>query len=252
MKRFGCLLFLLLLAACARAPRHVWTEPPTADALLQRVAETTGQVSSLDAAAKVSLTTGGKFVSSQQFLLVEKPDRLRVDALTGFGQLVLQLATDGQQLSVFTNTTVPGHFYQGPATAENLIRFTRIPLAAKDMVRLLLYDPPVIGADRRQVFAKDELLVLRLENSELQQEILFNQQLELVGSSYSSEGEVILEVLYDNILEEKRFPQTVRFDVAAETTQATIKFRELQVNVEIPPERFQLQKPANLKVETLP
>jgi len=33
--------------------------------------------------------------------LLQKPNRLRADVLTGFGQLILQMTSDGEILSVF-------------------------------------------------------------------------------------------------------------------------------------------------------
>lgn len=252
MKRFLALLLLLFLAGCAKPPKPVWTELPSSDEVLRQFFETTGQVSSLDGAASVGLTVDGRYFSSQQFLLVEKPDRLRADVLTGFGQLILQLTTNGQELSVFTNTTVPGHFYRGPATAENVSRFTRIPLPTKDMVRLLLYDPPLVDYRQAEVSAEKDQLLLRLENPQLQQELLFDERLRLVGCRYFFGGEMLLEVLYQKLDVEKRFPRTVRLNLIAENTSATLKFSELQTNVKIPPERFQLKKPGNIPVEDLP
>jgi outer membrane lipoprotein-sorting protein len=252
VKQFYTFLLLLLLAACARPDKPVWTELPSVEALLQQLAETTGRVDSLDAAASVNLTVQGKFFSSQQFLLLEKPDRLRADVLTGFGQLILQLASDGQELSVSTNTTVPGRFYRGPATTENLVRFTRIPLATRDMLRLLLYDPPLIDYRQSEILPAGDGLLLKLDGPELRQELRFNPQLQLVACRYYSEGQEILEVLYQKIDKERIFPETIRLTVAAENTKAAIKFSELQLNVEIPAERFRVKKPDNVAVEVLP
>lgn len=252
MKLTFVVLILLTLAACARPPQPVWTDLPSSDQLLQRLAETTGQIESLDGVASVGLNVKEKFFSSQQFLLLGKPDRIRADVLTGFGQLILQLTSDGKELAVFSKTSVPGRFYRGPATADNLSRFTRIPLAVKDMVRLLLYDPPLIEYQQSEVTVEDGDLLLRLKNSQLQQELLFNPQLLLVGCRYFSEGKVLLEVLYQKLDEQKVFPRMIRLDVVAENTQASIKFSELQVNIETPPERFRLQAPANIPVEILP
>lgn len=252
MKHVRILLLLLFLTACAKAPQPVWTELPSSTELLQQFGKTTGKVASLDGAATVGLTVDGKYFSSQQFLLLEKPDRLRADVLTGFGQLILQLSSNGQELAVFTNTTVPGHFYRGPATAENVSRFTRIPLAPEDMVRLLLYDPPLIEFRQAVVVAENGQLLLRLENPQLRQELLFDNQLQLAGCRYFSNDELLLEVLYQKLDEEKLFPRIVRLHLLAEQTKATLKFSELQLNVEIPPERFQLKVPANIPVENLP
>jgi len=248
---FALLLLLLVLTACAK-PKPEWTALPDVETLLQRVAETTGQFNSLDGEATVSIEINGKFFSVQQLLLVEKPDRLRADILTGFGQLVLQLTSDGDDLSVFSNMSSPGRFYQGVASAENLSRFTRIPLATKDLVRLILYDPPMIAFQQNELLVEDGDLLLRLVSGERTQELLFNQQLQLSGCRYFVADDMFLEVLYEKIDPVKIYPQTVRINLVAQATRAAIKFSELQTNIEIPAERFRLKAPKNIVAEPLP
>lgn len=243
---------LLLLASCARPPQPVWTEVPEAEQLLLRLKETTGKVYSLDGAAAVGLTVHGKHVSSQQFLLAEKPDRIRTDVLTGFGQLILQLTSDGEELAVFLNTPVPGKFYRGPASDENLARFTRVPLADEDLLRLLMYDPPLIDYLHTEVTVLEEGVVLELWNAERGQELLFDPQLQLVGCRYLTTAEPLLEVVYQKFDENDRFPRTVRIDLPQEETRVVLRFSELQTNVAIAAERFRLKTPANLQVEALP
>ena len=251
-----CVLFLLLLlfllAACARPPAPTWTEVPTADRLLQRIAETTGKVDSLDAAAKVGLTIKGKYRSTQQFLLLEKPDHLRADVLTGFGQLALQMTSDGDELSVFLNTTVPGRFFRGAATDENLARFTRVPLSVNNMVRLLLYDPPQIASQKREVKVVDGQLILRLIADNSEQELLFDHRLRLIGSRYFAQNERFLEVLFLNIDDDDNFPRRIQIELPAEQTKLALDFDELQTSVDIDAARFRLQPPKNLPVEVLP
>ncbi len=252
MLRFILFLLLFLPVSCARPPEPTWTEVPTAERLLQRLTETTGKVVSLDAAAKVGLTIKGKYRSTQQFLLLEKPDRLRADVLTGFGQLVLQLTSDGDELSVFLNTPAPGRFFRGAATDENLARFTRVPLSITNLVRLLLYDPPLIAAQQNEVKLIDGQLLLRLIADNREQELLFDQQLRLVGSRYFVQGERFLEVLFQNIDAEDQFPRRIQVELPAEQTKLALNFNELQINIAPAAERFHLQPPENLPIEALP
>ncbi|MCK4691523.1 MAG: DUF4292 domain-containing protein [Desulfuromonadales bacterium] len=251
MSRLFIGLLLVVVTACARPPQVTWTELPTVEFLLTSLADTTGQVHSLDSTAKVSMTVKGKFFSSQQFLLVEKPDRLRADVLTGFGQLILQLTADGQELSVFMHTTVPGRFLRGPATAENLARFTRVPLATEDMVRLLLYEPPLITYQQAEVSAEGNTLLLRLNNQKFRQELLFDRYLRFVGCRYFSQEGIFLEVLYDKFNERDAFPQKIQIKLAEEDTKVVFKFSDLQTNVRIEPERFTLEIPAQITVEPI-
>ncbi len=245
-------LLLLLLASCTRPPQPVWTEVPEAEQVLQRLQETTGRVNSLDGAAKVGLTVGGKYFSTQQFLLAEKPDRIRADALTGFGQLILQLTSDGEELRVFLNTTVPGHYYRGPASYENLSRFTQVPLPAEDFLRLLMYDPPLIDYREARVTEVKEGLLLGLWNAERRQELVFDTQLRLIGCRYLTGTELLLEVRYEKFADTDFFPRRVEIELPKEKTSMAVQFSELQINVPIAAERFRLRQPATLIAEPLP
>lgn len=252
MKLLFWIVSLLLLASCAQPSKPVWTELPSVEMLLQQLHETTGKVRSLDGEATVNLTYKGKFFSSQQFLLLQKAELLRTDVLTGFGQLVLKLTSDGQDLAVFMNTTVPGRFYHGAATPENLARFTRIPLQTKEMVRLLLYDPPLIEYRQTDVLLNKGELLLRLFDSELQQDLSFDERLRLIGCRYFLADKLFLEVRYQKFDPVTLFPQTIRLEMPEEEIETSIKFSVLQTNIEIPVERFRLTPPAGIPIEVLP
>lgn len=240
---------LLLVGGCVRAPQTQWTEKPTPDQLLERVQAVAGRFAALDAEASVGLTVEGKYRSTSQFLLVERPDRLRADVLSGFGQLLLQLASDGDTLSVHLNTTVPGRFLQGQASDANLFRYTRIPLPTSSLVRLVLYDPPLIEASRMQSLVVEGNLVLELSSGERRQQLIFDGRLQLAGCRYFADG-LLLEVSYQDF-SEKGFPQKLRFEFPREKTRVVLKLKDLQLNPEIARDKFRLRPPAGVTVEPL-
>ncbi|NOQ42730.1 MAG: hypothetical protein GQ563_09585 [Desulfuromusa sp.] len=245
-------LLLVMLTGCIRPSEPVWTEIPTAEQLLIKLASESGRYVSLDGAANVSLTTGEKYFSSEQFLLLQKPNRLRADVLTGFGQLILQMTSDGEILSVFLNTTVPGRFLRGPASYENIFRFVRIPLAAEDLLTLLLYDPPLIAYQHSRVKIVSEVLTLILSGSNNRQELRFDRQLQLIGCSYFRDGEKYLSVDYQKFSSENKFPHTIKIAMPLEQTRVKMKFSELKVNGSIDIVKFQLKNPVNIPIESLP
>lgn len=250
--RFLAAFTLLLIAGCAPFSKPGWESIPQADELFSRVRQNSGRVTTLDAAAKVGLTVKGKYFSSQQFLLLQRPDHLRADVLTGFGQLILQLASDGQRMAVFMNNTVPGRFLSGPASYENLSRFVRIPLEAENFVSLLLYDPPVIGEQAGGVAVDGDRLMLTTSASGTLQRLYFDRNLELIGCAYLVEQREVLRVEYERIDDNDHFPRTVRIELPDEETRMTIHFKDVNLNTEIAPERFQLDRPANSIYEALP
>ncbi len=244
---------LFLLSACLFRPSEpLWETPPTVDQLLSQIALARGQYLSLDGAASVSLSVDDKFLSSQQYLLLQKPNRLRADVLTGFGQLILQMTSDGEILSVLLNTTVPGRYLCGPASYENIVRFTRVPLKAEDFLTLLLYDPPIAAYldSHIEMSAGGVMLVLSGQGS--RQELLFDRKLKLVGCRYFDNKEMFLSVDYQKFSKENNFPRMIAIEIPKEQTRVKVKFSELKVNGVIDVTRFQLQKPNNIPLEPLP
>ncbi|MCW9049296.1 MAG: DUF4292 domain-containing protein, partial [Deltaproteobacteria bacterium] len=240
------------LSGCAPSLQNQWSELPPAAQLLNKLALQSGQHRSLDAEASVSLTARGKYFSSQQFLLLERPDHLRADVLTGFGQLVLQLASDGEYLAVFLNDSVPGRFFHGPASYANISRFIRIPLAANDLLALLLYDPPLIVYQESRVLIMSDQLGLMLTAGDNRQELLFDARMRLIGSRYYAKNELQLKVDYEKISEADMFPRKVKIEVPGEETRVTLAYSQLELNKPIDPAKFRLKKPVNIDVETLP
>lgn len=245
------LLAFLALSACAR-PVPTPMPLPDKGELLQGLIRSADTYRSLDGEAKVAVSVEGKFFSSQQFLLVEKPDRFRTDVLSTFGQLVLQLAVDRGDLNVFLNTTVPGHFYRGAASDENLVRFTRVPVHFKDMVRLFLYDPPLIQGQGSEVKPHEEGVQLILTGSGQRQSLIFDRQLRLIESSYYRQGQLWLKTVYNDFSEQDGFPKRIKLEVPDRKTEVSVRFSELETNVTIPEEKFVLNPPANATLESLP
>jgi len=100
------------------------------------------QDNSLSALAQVKMSKNGKSWSSTQALVIEAPNRLRVDMLNFFNQLTIQLAVADMQLSAY----VPKDrtLYTGMPGVDNIQRFTGLPLAVTDLVALLLQKLPAV------------------------------------------------------------------------------------------------------------
>ncbi len=251
--RWLVVFLLILLTGCIHRPVPVWTEIPATQELLASVSANSRRYTSLDATASVSLTTGIKFFPSQQFLLLEKPDHLRTDVLNGFGLLLLQLASDGETLSVFLNTTVPGRFFRGPANYKNLYRFIKVPLAVEDLLALLLYGPPLIAHQNETIAVSTKFLTLTLSgDNNNRQELLFDHQFKLIGCRYFSGGGKYLVVDYQNFSPQNQFPQRIKIMMPLEKIRVKLELSELKVNATIDPARFSLKKHANIPIEGFP
>jgi hypothetical protein len=246
------LLSLVLLSSCARPPEPLWTDVPAASELVEILHTRAGTNSRLDTAASVSITAQGKHFSTQQFILAEQPDRVRVDALTGFGQLVMQLTSDGDVLSVLLNTTNPPRFYRGSATQENFSRFVRLPLPPQLLVAMLLYEPPIFDYQQAHVHQRGDLLELLLVNGSFSQTFYFDGQLQLTGTKYEHHQQTRLAVDYSRFLAADGFPRRIALHMPEEDVSLALNINELTLNGDIPAERFSLQAPENIAIEPIP
>lgn len=107
----------------------------------------------------------GRFRSSE-VLLVEPPDRLRIEVLSAFG-VVWILATNGQVLDVYSRQEET--VYRGRPIPNIIDDYLPVPLALEDLTELLLGRPPSRPVLQDEGVAwEDETglvrLVLRLQN----------------------------------------------------------------------------------------
>jgi outer membrane lipoprotein-sorting protein len=254
-KRLLLLLLPLLLAACAVrpvAPPPI-APPVSAANLLERLADSATAFTSLEGMAKVRISTETRTQSVTEVLFAEKPDRLRLETLSPFGQPLLVMATDGKQLEFL----VPGEgkLYRDDFSLAHLQRLTRLPLQLTDLVHLLLYQVPVIGHERQSVepLAEDETLLILHASAGRRQELRFDRLLRLTGAAYYQGDELLLRVGYDRFTGETRpFPLTASLAMPASKTEATVAFSEVRTNVAIPAERFRLTPPPGVEVLPFP
>ena len=228
--------------------------PPGMDqTLLDRVADLGGAFGSLQGVARVKVELGGKSVSSTQVLLAEKPDRLRAEVLSPFGQPVMLAASDGADISLL----VPGKgkFYRGAASAKNLQRVFRVPLRLIDLVHILLYQVPLGAYDSRNLTVNDKgEYVLTLSGpGARREELVFDAERRLVGADYFVGAEALLRVDYGKFTSgSPAFPKSVSLEMPAQEAKASVVFSDVKTNVAIPAARFQLTPPAGMRVEPIP
>lgn len=246
---------LLLLAGCVPRPA---APPPlpraTAAELLKRLAADGQAFRSLKGMARVKISTGTRSFSADQILLAKKPDRLRSEALSFFGQPVFLVATDGTELTVLSPTE--GKFYRGKATSANLQRILRVPLRPTDLVHILLYQVPVV-AHTRQSLASAEKGGYRLslvEEGRRRQTLVFDADLRLVEAGYWHDAKLALRVTYGKFTDEKGhpFPQAICLQVPSVKAEASVVFSDVRTNVTIPEGRFTLTPPAGVEVLPIP
>lgn len=246
-----------MMPGCAppQAPIPLPALPPiAAGVLLQQVESCGADVTSLRGLAKVQLANGEKNFTVRQVILAGYPDRLRTETLSPFGSPLLVLASDGQTLAALLPGE--GRFLQGPASAENLRRFTRLPLRLGDLVGLLLYRPPLLPWEemRGDSGDADRSYRLFLDGPGTRRQVFsFAADLQLTGAAYYDGKELLLEVGYSDFGSgPPPFPRHAELLLPGYAVTATIHFTEVELNVDLAAALFHLLPPVGVVVEELP
>lgn len=149
-RRLVAIALALTATACAvprgaRAPANL----PSAESLRQIVHERRDALHSLRAESHISVSGAQRSGSAREVLLVQRPDQLRVEVFSLLGTAFVLTATDGH-LAAYVRSE--NRFYRGPATPDNLARYTGVPLAVPDVVELLMGVPPQRSVGYGSVF----------------------------------------------------------------------------------------------------
>lgn len=245
---------LALLAACAPVrPKQIGEQVSQsfATGLMQEWSESSARVSTVKGLARVKVRTPDNTMNGTQVILAEKPNRLRAETLSPFGSPLLLLAADGDTLGVLLPSR--NLYYTGAATPENLGRFVRIPLRPDDLVRVLLYQPPMINAWSEEAFELQEGGWLLVRNgTPHRQELIFNPLRQLVEVNYFDRDNLLLKISYERFAEEGlSFPHFFRIEIPEQQTTASLEFSDLETNGVLRPGIFQLTPPAGVTVISL-
>lgn len=151
MRPIGLVLAPLLLSACGGAvcPRTLFTDPAEVAWSYESMRAPARVVR---AEARVERVDGGGRIRGTVFMMLERPDHVRFDAMTQFGPAAI-LTSDG---ATFALTDLrENRFFVGPTCADNIERLLGIPMEGEDVARLLLGEPPRFAAERESVECRD-------------------------------------------------------------------------------------------------
>jgi hypothetical protein len=244
------LLLVSLLGSCAQFTPKSVGDPISldfAEGLIAELVETAAGNSSLQGLASFEMVNPDRSLSGKQVILVEKPDRLRAEVLNFFNSPLLLLAANGEHLNVFL--PFENYYYSGAASAKNLGRFVRLPLRLDDLLSILFYQPLIIDAESAEAYAlKAGGWKLVRHNRLFWQELFFDPERRLVEVNYYNKDGLSLSVDYGKFSGQDRLPRLFEIKVPRLETMVSLEFDELDVNLDIKPELFQIAIPADAKV----
>jgi hypothetical protein len=192
----------------------------------------------------------------EQFLVAERPGRLRIEAYDFFGNVTAVLAVDGGRLALYDARQQT--FLQGAATPANLARLVRVPLTPEALVTLLCGSAPLLDGAPVAAEPGDGHVLLTLREGDLVQRLEVGPGAALLASRVrrvAAGGERPAGLDAEFSVHRTRAGQRVPTDLAARSPEAgvalSLHWRELEVNRPIDPSLFRLSPPAGARVVDL-
>jgi outer membrane lipoprotein-sorting protein len=224
-------------------------QPPiegwTASKLVQILFQRNKQFHSLRTLAQVNYRGPEGRQGFQEVVVVQRPDRLRLETLSGLGA-ILVVTANANQLAGFHPRE--GVFIRGKPSKENLFRYTRIPLELGEITALLLGLPPITSASDWQIGGNSLYREIEGKGKEI---VSFDPSREIPVRWYrlAPDGTPELSAAFDNFSSTPAglFPLKISLEAAGQHRVLEITYQEPELNAAIPPELFSQQKPANAK-----
>jgi len=226
---------LVFLTGCPKGPGGPLTwRQVTAESLVAQVAARRATLTSLRARAR--LRSGFAGMWTRKAVLVERPDRVRIDVLSPFG-LAMALGAQGKRLWVYpVNEAV---VYEGPADSQQLARFLGAPLSLQDLVNILLGVPPERqpSATPRLERTQEGVYRLTLPLTDGAQVLGFAPDtLDLRSVEEVRGGHVVLRVDFDDY--EQGFARSVEVKAPLIGAEARVAYDAVEQNVPLDPALF--------------
>jgi hypothetical protein len=254
-RQFFLTISLVAAWGCSITPQivppapSVLKQPPiegwTANKLVQILSQRNKQFHSLRTLAKVNYRGPEGRQGFQEAVLIERPDRLRLETLSGLGAILIVTA-NANQIAGFHPRE--GIFVRGQASKENLFRYTRIPLELEQITGLLLGLPPAVNVSDWQIGGNSLYREIEGKGKEI---ISFDPAREIPVRWYrlGPDGNPVLSAAFEDFASTPAgfFPLKISVEGAAPQRAVEITYQEPELNASIPAELFSQQKPANAK-----
>ncbi|GIW41574.1 MAG: hypothetical protein KatS3mg076_2151 [Candidatus Binatia bacterium] len=245
----GLALLVVLAGGCARpvvAPLDRGTTPEV-EALEELVRSCRGAVRNLRTEARMSFRSPEGSGSAREILLVERPDRLRVEVVGMFGTPFV-LVTSGGRLAAYV--AEERRVYRGVADARTLYPYLFVELPPRDAVDLLLGCPPWREGGHASLFydpTGGEWRLWRPTGGGTAQVVLFSRAPHrTIGVEEHDREGLLWRARFSGHVRVGgvEFPREISLEVPREGSRVEIEFQEPELNVSLDPLVFELRTPS--------
>ncbi|HET6438750.1 MAG TPA: DUF4292 domain-containing protein [Anaeromyxobacter sp.] len=247
----------LLVPACAAAlvgGCHPAAPPPDLSLdpgqLLAQVREAGGAVQSAQGEARLKIRSSRGSGTVRQFTAAERPDRVHLEELDFFGNPAAVLVAAGGRFALYDARKKV--LYRGAATPANLARLVPLPMAAGDLVAVLLGTAPLSG-DPVSVERGRGRLRLRLLDGDAALDLFVGPKAlveEFARAVAGGAGPGSYEVEFSQRAERGgvAFPLLMSLRSAPAHLEADLEWTEVKVNEPLDPSLFELTPPRGSRI----
>lgn len=227
----------ILLAACATQPVNL----PLAREAVADVNARERMINSLESPAIMEYSGPDGHVKARERITLRRPADLRVEAMSPLG-VALIVAAGPNQIAVFDPSR--DTLMRGPADADTLERFARIPMEPRRAVRLLMALPPtsaILSSAPTEVSDRNNLrLFTYAARDGVVDQLGFAQNHLALVRERDASGRIICEVTYSDYRDVGAATFPFKIDAGFPETGARLKLRyeSPQVDQPIPDSAF--------------
>jgi hypothetical protein len=248
------------LTACRRVPLPDLSTDP--ESLLAEVRVAQANVQRVRGSARVHVDSPGLSGTVDQFVVAEKPDRLRIETFDFFGNVAALLVSDGKRFGFYDARARV--FYRGAPTPENVSRLLPIVMPANELVTVLCGSAPLLPGRPTSVVPGDGQLLLTIARGETGQRIAVGERAAVEQSRIremkmgQSGATVETAPAYDldfggfASLKDVRFPSKLELSAPAARVQIVLSWKnDLELNGSIDVALFDAVPPKGARVVEL-
>ena len=234
-----CLLVVTLSVGCAKKPAHVkrgeiGRESETSIKLQEYFDKYDDATGSIKAFAKLKIIKGDKVRQTDVVIIVEKPDKMRMDFMDALADVWANAGTNGKELWLYIPSKK--RIYKGRAAKRNLRRLAKLNMRIDELIAVMTGAPP-IGEHTRilQLGKRTESHFVAL-GGDLHMRISTKKGHLLDCTRYGDGGRRIdYEVSYDNFksIGEVDFPYHVDIKFPERGSSLVIDYQNVISNVAI-------------------
>ena len=224
-----------------KLPAPEWERSKLIDSMSQRVQ----QFRSIKTLAQVDYSGPDGKHGFQEAVLVQRPDRLRLETLSFLGAILIVTANSKELVGYHPREAV---FVRGDRSKDNLRRYTQIPLDLEEITMLLIGLPPVDP----KASAEQDGNALVFSGKDGRRDVIAFESQQPVPTKWerlNASGSVELSAEFSDYIQTPAglFASRIVFEANLQRKKIQIRYQQPEINATISPELFSQQKPANVQ-----